>query len=95
MGGVVKSGKWGVFFVKIGPFLNAGCIMYSISIFYFTFYFFGGAYAPNARPLPYTGLLLNILHAIMSAVNMSTLIRRIQKLLYSCHRLTFSLSKTV
>jgi len=26
--------------------------MYSISIFYFTFYLFGGAYAPNA-PLAY------------------------------------------
>jgi len=41
----------GVFFVKSGPFLNAGCIMYSISIFYFTFYLFGGGmYAPNAPP---------------------------------------------
>jgi len=40
--------------VKSRPFLNAGCIMYSISIFiYFTFYLFGGsAYAPNAPPLP-------------------------------------------
>ena len=46
-----KSGEW-VFFVNSGPFLNAGCIMYSISIFYFTYYLFGGAYAP---PLP-TGL---------------------------------------
>ena len=43
--------KWGVFFVKkSGPFLNAGCIMCSISIFYFTFYFIGGAYTPNAPP---------------------------------------------
>jgi len=36
--------KWnggGCFFVKNGPFLNAGCIMYSISIFYFTFYWLG------------------------------------------------------
>ena len=42
-----------VFFVKSGPFLNAGYIMYSTSIFYFTFYFFwGGATHP---PLP-TGL---------------------------------------
>ena len=41
-----------VFFCKkSGPFLNAGCIMYSISIFYFTFYLFGGsAYARNASP---------------------------------------------
>jgi len=31
----VKSGKYGVFFVKSGPFVNAGCIMYSISIFLF------------------------------------------------------------
>ena len=51
-----KSGKWGVFFVKSGPCLNAGCILYSNSIFYFTFYLFGGAYAPNAPPLP-TGLV--------------------------------------
>jgi len=40
----------GCFFVKSGPFHNAGCIMYSISIFYFTLYLFGGAYAPNAPP---------------------------------------------
>jgi len=46
--------KWGglyrkvenVFFVKSGPFLNAGCIMYSISIFLHFTYFGGGAYAP-------------------------------------------------
>jgi len=38
--------KWGgCFFVKSGPFLNAGCIMYSITIFYFTFYLFKGVYA--------------------------------------------------
>jgi len=35
-----KVENWGV--LKSGPFLNAGCIMYSISIFYFTFYLFGG-----------------------------------------------------
>jgi len=40
----------GVLFVKSGPFLSAGCIMYSLSIFYFTFYFLGGAYEPNAPP---------------------------------------------
>jgi len=46
---MLKSGKWrGCFFVKSGPFLNAWCIMCSISIFYFTFYLFGGAYAPPA-----------------------------------------------
>jgi len=40
MGGVLLLKKWkmGVFFCKkSGPFLNAGCIMYSISIFYFTY----------------------------------------------------------
>jgi len=43
--------KWGgCFFVKSGHFLNAGCIMYSISIFHFTFYLSRGAYAPNAPP---------------------------------------------
>jgi len=37
MGGCKKSKKWGgVFFCKkVGPFLDAGCIMYSISIFLF------------------------------------------------------------
>jgi len=41
----------GCFFVKSGPFLNAGCIMYtaSISIFYFTFYLFGGRTHPPPR----------------------------------------------
>jgi len=65
---VKKSGKRGVFckkmknggcfFVKSGPFINARCIVYSIRIFYFTFYFFfgGGAYAPNAPPPLPTGL---------------------------------------
>jgi len=46
-----KSGKWQVFFLyKSGRLLNAGCIMYSISIFYFTFCLSGGAYGPNAPP---------------------------------------------
>jgi len=43
----------GVFFCKNGPSLNAGCIMYSISIFYFTFYLFGGCVVrthPHAPP---------------------------------------------
>jgi len=41
----------GCFFAKSGPFLNAGCIMYtaSISIFYFTFYLFGGVRPPCLR----------------------------------------------
>jgi len=66
-----KSGKWGCFFckkvenwgsVKSGSFLNAGCIMYSITIFYFTFYLglLGGAYVPNPPSLP-TSLMINIL----------------------------------
>jgi len=54
MGGyfVKKVENVEVFFCKSGPFLKAGCIMYSISIFYFAFYLFGGGgeYAPNARP---------------------------------------------
>ena len=40
LGKKVENG--GVFCKKSGPFLNAGCIMYSIGIFYFTFYLFGG-----------------------------------------------------
>jgi len=40
IGFFVQKWKMGVF-VKSGPFLNAGCIMYSISIFYFTFHLFG------------------------------------------------------
>ena len=37
--------KWkmeGVFFVKSGPFLNAGCIMYSISIFFISHFTYLG-----------------------------------------------------
>jgi len=59
---VKKSGKWGVFckkvenlecfFVKSGPFLNAGCIMYSISIFILHFTYFGGVVRTQRTPLP-------------------------------------------
>ena len=57
MGGaffVKTSGKWGVFFCKkSGHFLNAGWIMYSISIFYFTFYLFGGCVRTQRTPSTY------------------------------------------
>jgi len=46
---VKRSAKWGCF-VKSGPFLNARCIMYSISIFYFTFYLFGGCVRTQRTP---------------------------------------------
>ena len=46
MGVFCKKVENEVFFCKSGPFFNAGCIMYSNRIFYFTFYLFGGAYAP-------------------------------------------------
>jgi len=37
---------------KSGPFLNAGCIMYSISVFFnFTFYSFGGVRRHPTHPL--------------------------------------------
>jgi len=36
--------------------LSRKSLTYSISIFYFTFYLFGGAYAPNATPPLPTGL---------------------------------------
>jgi len=51
--------KWKrCFFVKSGPFLNAGYIMYSTSIFYFTFYlFFGGGNAPPSAYGPAVTLL--------------------------------------
>ena len=64
-GGIVKKWKMGgvfwlkkvenVFLVKSGPFLSAECIMYSISIFYFTFYLFGRCVRTQRTPLP-TGL---------------------------------------
>ena len=51
--GVFFVKRWkmgGLFFVKKWTFPQRRCIMYSISIFYFTFYLFErGAYAPNAR----------------------------------------------
>jgi len=41
----------GVFFVKkSGPFFNAACIMYSITILILRFTYLGGAYAHNAPP---------------------------------------------
>jgi len=55
MGGVVKSGKWGVFFVKSGPFLNAGCIMYSISIFLFYILLLWGCVRTHTHPLALYG----------------------------------------
>ena len=45
----------GVFLVKSGPFLNAECIMYSISIFILHFTYLGGCMHPTHPPLP-TGL---------------------------------------
>ena len=53
---VKKSGKWEVV-VKSGPFLNAGCIMDSISIFILHFANLGGCVRTqrNPPPLP-TGL---------------------------------------
>jgi len=45
-----KKVENGVFCKKSKPFLNAGCIMYSISIFILHFTHLGGAYAPNAPP---------------------------------------------
>ena len=46
--------RWVFFRKKSGPLLNAGCILYSISIFYFTFYLFRKRTHPT-HPLP-TGL---------------------------------------
>ena len=54
----------GVFFVKSGPFLNAGCVMYSISIFYFIFYLFKECVRTQRTPLP-TGLT-TFLHSYLS-----------------------------
>ena len=55
MGFFCKKVENGKYFVKSGPFLNAGCNMYGISIFYFTFYLFGGCVRTKRTPLP-TGL---------------------------------------
>jgi len=52
--------KWkmgGRFFVKSGSFLNAGCVMYIISIFYFTFYLFGGGCVRTQSTSLSTGLM--------------------------------------
>ena len=46
-----KKVENGFFCKKSGPFLNAGCIMYSISIFlFYILLILGGMYAPNAPP---------------------------------------------
>jgi len=50
-GGVVKKGKMGgVFFVKKWTFPQHKVHYVQYQYFYFTFYLFGGAYAPNAPP---------------------------------------------
>jgi len=43
----VKVENGGCFFVEKWTFLNAECIMYSVSIFYFTFYLCGGVPEPG------------------------------------------------
>jgi len=55
MGMFCKKVENGVFCKKSGPFLNAACIMYSISIFYFTFYIFGGGVSRHPTHPPAYG----------------------------------------
>ena len=52
-----KVENWGCFFVKSGPYLNAGCIMCSISIFILHFTYLGGVRTDPTHPLP-TGALI-------------------------------------
>ena len=42
----------GVFLLKSGPFLNAGCILYSISIFFILHFTYLGVYTHPTHPLP-------------------------------------------
>ena len=54
MGGVVKKWKMGgVFCKKSGPFLNAGCIMYSISIFFILHFTYLGVRTHPTDPPAY------------------------------------------
>jgi len=65
-----KSEKWGVFFCKkSGPSLKAGCIMYSISIFYFSFYLFEGVCMHPTHPPAYRPGKLFSICLIMSVSN--------------------------
>ena len=68
MGGGLKKWKTGegVFCKKSGLFLNAGRIMYSISIFYFTFYLFGGCVRTQRTPPAHVPALPRP-HALASA----------------------------
>jgi len=54
MGGVFfkKVENGGVLFVKSGPFLNPGCIMYSISIFLFYIILIRWCVRTQRTPLP-------------------------------------------
>ena len=69
-----NSGKWGCFGKKGGPFLKAGCNMYSISIFNFTFYLFGGMRTHPTHPPAYgpDGSTVQ-LHVQVLDANMSTI----------------------
>jgi len=49
--GVVKKWKWGVVFCKKVDLSSTQGALCTVSVFfYFTFYLFGGAYAPYAPP---------------------------------------------
>jgi len=57
-----KSGKWGVFFVKKVELSSTQGALCTVSVFfYFTFYLFGGAYAPNAPPAAYGPVVADVL----------------------------------
>ena len=55
----VKSGKWGCFFVKSGPFHNAGCNYVQYLYFFILHFTYLGVRTHSTHPLP-TGLITNI-----------------------------------
>jgi len=65
-GGGSKKWKMGVLFVKSGPFLNAGCIMYSMSIFILHFTYLGVRTHPAHRPPPAYGPDTFVQHTVLA-----------------------------
>ena len=68
-----KSEKWGgVFFVKSGPFLNAGFIMYSISIFLFYILLIWGLRMHPTHPPPAYGPAILVTHGPVRELQFSS-----------------------
>jgi len=81
----------GGFFVKSGPFLDAGCILYSISIFLILhFTYLGGVRTHPKHPLP-TGLRRQVGDVKNVLKTSLTFLKKLNVFYYKKYILCFSL----